>query len=167
MRSAMVVGIAIFASACANTKPEINTMSVAQYVDGAVAEVSIEKRNAALHANALVPNTANMVRVYPDLPKSDLQQIVNANWNGTLDDITRRAAKLTGYSIRASGERSGSPIFVSVNGNGRPLLSLLEEAFGQGKGRARLEINQSQRLMTIHYKRPERSPVPHLDDNLL
>jgi len=47
------------------------------------------------------------------------------------------------------------------------LLGLLREAFGQGKGRAWLEIDQFARVMTIHYARPEKSPVPHLDDTKL
>lgn len=167
MRNSVIVALAFLMSACANKKENFDTLSVKKYLDSSLATVNEEKRYASLYPRALEPHAGNTVRLHPETAGQELLKPVNARWNGTLDDITRKAARLAGYSVRANGERSGSPILVSVHWADMTLLGLLREAFGQGKGRAWLEIDQFARVMTIHYARPEKSPVPHLDDTKL
>lgn len=167
MRKPVVVALALLCSACANKKENFDTLSVQKYLDSSLAAVSEEKRYASLYPKALEPFASNTVRIHPEAPGEALLQPVGSRWNGTLDDVTRKAAAMAGYSVQAKGERSGSPILVAVHYKDMTLLGFLREAFGQGKGRAWLEIDQSSRVMTIHYARPEKSPVPHLDDTRL
>lgn len=167
MRHSIVIALAFLTSACANKAEKFDTLSVRKYLDSSLADVNQEKRYASLYPRALEPYAQKTVRLNPEVAGEELLQTFDARWNGTLDDITRKAARMAGYSVRANGERSGSPIMVSVHWAGLPLVGLLQEAFGQGKGRAWLEIDQVQRVMTIHYARPEKSPVPHLDDATL
>jgi len=167
MRNSVIVALAFLLSACANKKENFDTLSVRKYLDSSLATVNEEKRYASLYPRALEPHASNTVRLHPETAGQELLQPVHARWNGSLDDITRKAARMAGYSVRANGERSGSPILVSVHWADMTLLGLLREAFGQGKGRAWLEIDQFARVMTIHYARPEKSPVPHLDDTKL
>ena len=167
MRKSVVVATALLCSACANKKENFETLSVQKYLDTSIAFVNEEKRYASLYPKALEGHASNTVRISPETPGEELLQPVDTRWNGTLDDVTRKAGKLAGYSVQAKGERSGSPILVAVHYKDMTLLGFLREAFGQGKGRAWLEIDQFARVMTIHYSRPEKSPVPHLDDTRL
>ncbi|WP_085044132.1 DotD/TraH family lipoprotein [Ensifer aridi] len=167
MRYSLVVALAFLTSACANKAENFDTLSVRKYVDSSLEDVNKEKRYASLYPRAVERFSRNTVKLHPEVASEELLQPVDARWNGTLDDITRKAARMAGYSVRADGERSGSPIMVSVHWADMTLISLLREAFGQGKGRAWLEVDQVRRVMTIHYARPEKSPVPHLDDTTL
>ncbi|RUV04211.1 MULTISPECIES: DotD/TraH family lipoprotein [unclassified Mesorhizobium] len=167
MRYSVIVALALVTSACANKTDNFNALSVRKYIDASLEDVNEEKRYASLYPRAIEPFARNTVKLHPEVAGEELLQPVDARWNGTLDDITRKAARMAGYAVRAEGERSGSPIMVSVHWADMTLVSLLREAFGQGKGRAWLEIDQVQRVMTIHYARREKSPVPHLDDTTL
>ncbi|NKC23552.1 DotD/TraH family lipoprotein [Ochrobactrum oryzae] len=111
-----------------------DTLSVRKYLDSSLATVNEEKRYASLYPRALEPHASNTVRLHPETAGQELLQPVHARWNGTLDDITRKAARMAGYSVRANGERSGSPILVSVHWADMTLLGLLREAFGQERG---------------------------------
>ncbi|NKB80248.1 hypothetical protein HGG76_28020 [Ochrobactrum tritici] len=51
-----------------------------------------------------------------------------------MDDITRKAARMAGYSVRANGERSGSPILVSVHWADMTLLGLLRKPSAKERG---------------------------------
>lgn len=167
MRYAAMLVLILAVAGCAGRQRD-TTASVRNIIETSRVFVAAEKRYAARYPKALAPFARNTVRVVnPVAINPELLTIVDVRWQGTLDDLMKEAARIAGYSISAAGERSGSPILVSVVWDGMPLIGVLREAFGQRKGRAWLEIDQAGKHMTIHYGRPERSPVPHLDDTAL
>lgn len=167
MRLLTSLVLVLAVSGCAS-KPMFNTLAVGAYVDKEIGRAGEEKRYASLYPRALERYARDTVRVHhPETPAEDLLVLASGRFNGSLDDLVKFVASKTRYAVSADGERSGAPILVSVQLDGYPIIGLLREGFGQGKGQAWLEIDQSRRVMTVHYIRRESSPVPHLDDHRL
>jgi hypothetical protein len=143
----------------------VTAPSIGHYIDNQVTYVRGEISDAYLYSGVLEGYASKTVELRnPSSPTPVLMTTVDAMWQGTIDELTTAVAGEIGYTVSASGEKSGSPILISTNLYNLPALGLLREAYGQAKGRARLVIDQGRNHMTIHYARPERSPVPHKED---
>lgn len=167
MRSLACLALALAVAGCAE-KPTFKSLAVGPYIDGKVATAAEEKNYASLYPRALEGYARNTVTLRnPTTATEPLLVTADGRFNGTVEELVKFVASKIGYSVRASGERAGAAIHVSVQMDGYPLIGILREGFGQGKRQAQLDIDQAQRVMTVHYIRRERSPVPHLDDTRL
>ena len=92
---------------------------------------------------------------------------VDGEFTGTVEDLVKTIAAVIGYSAAAEGEKSGAPIIVVIVQYDLPAIGILREGFLQAKDRARLVIDQASKTITIVYRRPERSPVPNLEDRVI
>ena len=92
---------------------------------------------------------------------------VNGEFTGTVEDLVKTIASAIGYGTAAEGEKPGAPIIVVVVQYDLPAVGILREGFLQAKDRARLVIDQASKTITIVYRRPERSPVPHPEDRVI
>ena len=167
MRILACLALAIAVAGCVE-KPKFKTLAVGPYIDGKVATAAEEKSYASLYPRALEGYDRGTVTLRnPTVASEALLVTSDGRFNGTVEEFVKLVASKVGYSVRASGERSGAAIHISVQMDGYPLIGILQEGFGQAKHQARLDIDQTQRVMTVRYIRPERSPVPHLDDTRL
>lgn len=149
---------------CASTE-SVKAPTIGHYIDNEVSFVRGEVSDAYLYSGVLEGYATNTVEIRnPSSSTPELMKTVSAMWQGTIDELTTSVAADIGYSVSASGEKSGSPILISTNLYNLPAIGLLREAYSQAKGRARLVIDQGRKHMTIFYARPERSPVPHKED---
>ncbi|MET3600685.1 DotD/TraH family lipoprotein [Martelella mangrovi] len=164
MRIAISLVLAVLVG-CTSTGEVSSDSPTINYIDNQVHLVRSELNDAALYQGVLEPRATNTVEVRnPETAQGPLMKVLDAEWQGTLDELTTRVASEVGYSVSASGEKSGAPILISTNFYNLPALGLLREAYGQAKGRARLVVDQGRRHMTIYYARPEQSPIPHQED---
>lgn len=163
MRSlGIIVGLCLAVTGCAKAPPPDLT-GISGYIAQQTAFTDDQKEYAARHG-ALASYNDDAVQIVPNYPSDELFLLVESRWNGTVEDLTKRMALLTGYRVAASGEKPGAPITVAVNQADLTAIGLLREGFAQVRTRATLTIDQNNRVMTIRYKRPESSPVPHQDD---
>ncbi|WP_019998592.1 DotD/TraH family lipoprotein [Aureimonas ureilytica] len=162
---AIIVALCLPFAGCAKAPPPDLT-GISGYIAQQTAFTEDQKAYAA-RRGALAGYNAEAVQLVPNYPSDELFRLVDSRWNGTVEDLTQRIAKLTGYRVAASGEKPGAPIAVAVNQADLTAIGLLREGFAQARTRATLTIDQNTRVMTIRYKRPEASPVPHQDDTTL
>lgn len=161
----IIIALCLPFAGCAKAPPPDLT-GISGYIAQQTAFTEDQKEYAA-RRGALAGYNAEAVQLVPNYPSDALFRLVDSRWNGTVEDLTQRIAKLTGYSTAAYGEKPGAPIVVAVNQADLTAIGLLREGFAQARTRATLTIDQNTRVMTIRYKRPEASPVPHQDDTTL
>lgn len=152
---------AIFLSGCASKPPA--TSSVDRFIDKQTAFVVDELQYVSNYPGALASYDTDPIRIVRgDDP--NLYVVVDAIWTGTVEDLAKHVGRHLGYDVMSQGEKLGSPLIVSVTSYTLPAIGLLRQGFSQARGRAKLEIDAVNRVMTIIYRRPERSPIPHQDD---
>ncbi|MDF1670168.1 MAG: DotD/TraH family lipoprotein [Roseovarius sp.] len=151
--------------ACTTAKPPVTT-SLSALIDSETSTVDREIADAGLYHGVLEPyytDTATLKN--PDyVTDEQLMTVVHAQFTGPIEDFVSKMALETGYRVIAQGEKPGSPILITLVQRDLPAMGALREAFFQGKDRAGLVVDQRAKTMTIIYSRPERSPVPHLED---
>ena len=152
-------------SGCA--KPVAPSLAgVEAYIDQQTA-FTVDNKEYASRYGALAPYAPNAVDLSPSKPAVALLVLVDGNFNGTVEDLTKKVASLLGYRVAANGEKPGAPIMIAVQQYNLSALGLLREGFAQARTRATLTIDQFNRVMTVNYLRPESSPVSHQDDVIL
>ena len=139
---------------------------VEAYIDQQTA-FTIDNKEYASRYGALASYAPNAVDLSPSRPAIELLVLVDGNFNGTVEDLTKKIADLLGYRVAANGEKPGAPVMIAVQQYNLSALGLLREGFAQARTRATLTIDQFNRVMTVNYLRPESSPVPHQDDVIL
>ena len=161
----ILLAFAVTAAGCA--KPVDQSLAgVETYIDQQTA-FTVDNKEYASRYGALAPYAQNAVDLSPSKPAVELLVLVDGNFNGTVEDLTKRVGGLLGYRVAASGEKPGAPIAVAVHQYNLSALGLLREGFAQARTRATLTIDQFNKVMTVNYRRPEGSPVPHQDDTIL
>ena len=163
--TAIVVHAVLVLSACTQVRPP-DAIGVSRIVDQYTRDVNREVAEAGEYPGVLEPlATGTVVLAKPNYIVDDmLMRFVNSEFTGRIEDFVSLIARETGYSVVADGEKPGAPIVIVLVRRDLPALGALRDAFHQGKSRARLTIDQASRTMTIHYARPEQSPVPHGED---
>lgn len=157
-------GMSILASCAtpqADTGPSISDLVLQQTSD-----VNREVADASLYNGVLEPLAVRQVilRNPEHVVDEALLRIVNAEFTGKIEDLVSIVARETGYRVISDGERPGAPIIITLVQNDLPAIGALREGFHQAKGRVKIFIDQSAKTMTLHYRRHENSPVPHLED---
>ncbi|WP_299506168.1 DotD/TraH family lipoprotein [uncultured Roseobacter sp.] len=152
-------------AACTATKLPATT-SLSALIDAETSAVDREIADAGLYSGVLEPYaTGNTTLKNPDYVTDErLMNVVHSQFTGPIEDFVSKMALETGYRVIAQGEKPGAPILITLVQRDLPAMGALREAFFQGKDRAALEVDQRTKTMTIVYKRPERSPVPHIED---
>lgn len=152
-------------AACTTAKPP-QTTSLSALVDAETSVVDREIADAGLYNGVLEPySTGNTTLKNPDyVTDEQLMTVVHSQFTGPIEDFVSKLALETGYRVIAQGEKPGSPILITLVQRDLPAMGALREAFFQGKDRAGLVVDQRTKTMTIVYSRPERSPVPHIED---
>lgn len=160
----IVMGLLTVAG-CTVTKPPATT-SLSALIDSETSMVDREIADAGLYNGVLEPYYIDTITLKnPDyVTDQKLMTVVHSQFTGPIEDFVSKMALETGYRVIAQGEKPGSPILITLVQRDLPAMGALREAFFQGKDRAGLVVDQQAKTMTIVYSRPERSPVPHLED---
>lgn len=160
----LTFGLLSFA-ACTATKPP-ETTSLSALIDAETSVVDREIADAGLYNGVLEPYaTGTTTLKNPDVVTDErLMTVVHSAFTGPIEDFVSKMALETGYGVIAQGEKPGAPILITLIQRDLPAMGALREAFFQGKDRAGLVVDQRTKTMTIVYSRPERSPVPHIED---
>jgi hypothetical protein len=160
--------IALLGAAAGCTTPQPTELrSVSSLVEQQTSDVEREVADASLYNNVLEPfavSTVTLLNPGDHVTDEELLRVVNSEFTGKIEDLVSLIAQATGYRVIADGEKPGAPIVIVLVQQDLPAMGALREGFHQAKGRARLTVDQRTRTMTIHYARPERSPVPHRED---
>ncbi len=128
--------------------------------------VADEVADVARYEGALALYATDVVDIIgPGDPQ--LQTLVNARWDGTLEDLTATLARHLSYQTAAAGEKLPSPTYVAIQTDELTAIGMLRQAFAQARGRVRLTVDTRARVLRVAYVRPEASPVPHQDDRQL
>lgn len=141
----------------------IDTSTVDAFIGKQTAYVIDEVADAAKYPNALASYDNNAVSII-GLQTPELFTVVDATWNGSLEQMTRKVARSLGYATAARGEKLPAPTIATVNAFNLPAIGFLRQGFAQGRGRLRLEVDTRRKVFTVIYARPEASPIPHQDD---
>lgn len=150
------------ASGCAK-QPTIETSSVNAFIHKQTAYVVDEVADARKYPGALSGYDNNAVTVTG--PRTaELDTLVTAKWNGSLEQLTKKVARSLGYAVRLNGERSPTPTIAAVDQYSLTALGLLRQAFAQGRGRVTLTVDTRNRVLIFTTNRSERSPIPHQSD---
>ncbi|MEC5291925.1 DotD/TraH family lipoprotein [Aurantimonas sp. C2-6-R+9] len=166
-RSVLCAMLAAFlVSGCAAKPVGPDISAVSRYIDQQTA-FAVDNKEFAARYGALAAYNPNAVFLEPPQPDNAFFILVDSQFQGTVEDLTKHIAGALGYEVAAAGEKPGAPITVSVNQPSLTALGLLREGFAQARTRATLTIDQRARVMTVRYKRPESSPVAHQDDVIL
>ena len=160
----IVIGL-LTCAACTVSKQPVTT-SLSALIDSETSTVDREIADAGLYNGVLEPYYTDTTTLKnPDYVTDErLMTVVHSQFTGPIEDFVSKIALETGYRVVAQGEKSGAPILITLVQRDLPAMGALREAFFQGKDRAGLVVDQRTKTMTIVYSRPERSPVPHLED---
>lgn len=163
-RTFLTIGL-LSCTACTTTKPPEST-SVSALIEAETSVVDREIADAGLYRGVLEPYaTGSTTLMNPDYVTDErLMTVVHSQFTGPVEDFVSKIALETGYRVIAQGEKPGAPILITLVQRNLPAMGALREAFFQGKDRAGLVVDQRAKTMTIVYSRPERSPVPHIED---
>lgn len=158
--------LTLFAMSACTVAPPDTGPSVSSLVDQQTVDINREVADAGLYNGVLEPLAVRQVVVRNPEHVTDeaLFRVVNAEFTGKIEDLVSIIARETGYRVIADGEKPGAPIVIVLVQQNLPAIGALREAFHQGKGRAKVFVDQSAKTMTIHYRRHEASPVPDLED---
>lgn len=150
---------------CTTAKPP-ETTSLSALIDSETSTVDREIADAGLYNGVLEPYYIDTTTLKnPDYVTDDrLMTVVHSQFTGPIEDFVSKIALETGYRVIAQGEKLGAPILITLVQRDLPAMGALREAFFQGKDRAGLVVDQRSKTMILVYSRPERSPVPHLED---
>lgn len=142
------------------------TTSLSALIDAETSVVDREIADAGLYNGVLEPYyTETTTLKNPNYVTDErLMTVVHAQFTGPIEDFVSKMALETSYRVIAQGEKPGAPIIITLVQRDLPAMGALREAFFQGKDRADLVVDQRAKTMTIVYSRPERSPVPHIED---
>jgi len=164
-RTTLLLSFVLNCGACSATKPPATT-SLSALIDAETSVVDREIADAGLYNGVLEPYTISTTSMKnPDYVTDErLMTVVHSVFTGPIEDFVSKMAFETGYRVIAEGEKPGVPILITLDQQNLPAMGALSEAFFQGKDRARLIVDQQTKIMTIVYSRPERSPVPHIED---
>ena len=158
--STVAILICGLGSGCA--KAPVDT-SIDDFITKQTAYVVDEVDFASQYPGALAGYDFEAVQVVgPVTP--ELNTLVNARWNGTLEALTKKVARSLGYGVRLTGERLPSPTIAAVSTPNLTALGLLRQAFAQGRGRVVLTVDTRNRVLVFNTIRSERSPIPHQSD---
>lgn len=160
----LIVTLSSAAACTAARAPESTGLSA--LIEAETSLVDREIADAGLYAGVLEPYATGTVSLKnPDhVTDERLMNVVHSAFTGPIEDFVSTMALATGYRVVAEGEKPGAPILITLVQRDLPVMGALREAFFQGKARARLVVDQRAKTMTIVYSRPERSPVPHIED---
>ncbi|HDZ82232.1 MAG TPA: hypothetical protein ENH56_13485 [Roseobacter sp.] len=160
----LIFGLLSCAACAVTTSPE--TTSLSALIDAETSVVDREIADAGLYNGVLEPYaTGTTTLLNPDVVTDELlMTVVHSAFTGPIEDLVSTMALETGYRVIAQGEKPGAPIMITLIQRDLPAMGALREAFFQGKERATLVVDQRAKTMTIVYSRPERSPVPHIED---
>lgn len=162
----MIVSLSLLGCvACGATRPPVST-GLSALIEAETSVVDREIADAALYDGVLEPYATGTTTLKNPAHVTDarLMTVVHSAFTGPVEDFVGKVALETGYRVIAQGEKPGAPILITLVQQNLPAMGALREAFFQGKGRAQLIVDQRTRTMTIVYSRPERSPVPHIED---
>ncbi|MCK5934048.1 MAG: DotD/TraH family lipoprotein [Fulvimarina manganoxydans] len=166
LRLLAVITPALLFTGCARPVADPSLAGVEAYIDQQTA-FTVDNKAYAARYGALASTNPNAVDVVPSAIQNEWLLLVDGNFNGTVEDLTKKMAALLDYRVAADGEKPPSPIFVAVHQYNLSAIGLLREGFAQARTRATLTVDQFNRVLTVHYLRPEQSPVPHQDDVIL
>ncbi len=157
--------VLLSAAACTVAR-EPESTSLSALIEAETSMVDREIGDAGLYTGVLEPYaTGTATLKNPDhVTDERLMTVVQSAFTGPIEDFVSRMALETGYRVIAQGEKPGAPILITLVQRNLPVMGALREAFFQGKARAGLVVDQRSKTMTIIYSRPERSPVPHIED---
>lgn len=146
-----------------------STSSLSSLIRQQTSIVDQEVADAGLYSGVLEEYARDSTQIVnPDHVVDEALLVpVNGEFTGTVEDLVKTIAAATGYGTAAEGEKPASPIIIVVVQYNLPAVGILREGFLQAKYRARLVIDQDTKTLTIVYRRPERSPVPHREDRTL
>lgn len=162
----ILVTIGVLSCAACTTARPPTTTSLSALIDAETSVVDREIADAGLYNGVLEPYATGTTTLRnPDYVTDErLMTVVHSQFTGPIEDFVSKIALETGYRVIAQGEKPGAPILITLVQRDLPAMGALREAFFQGKDRAGLVVDQRARTMTIVYSRPERSPVPHIED---
>ncbi|WP_094507472.1 DotD/TraH family lipoprotein [Brucella thiophenivorans] len=166
MKYILLAGVVLL-SGCAQS-PKFNTKPIGPMIEKNIDSIVEEKRFVYLEKGVINPRPIGVITmVRKETPSGSLMSPMNATFQGTIEDLVKVVASRIGFSVSKYGERSGAPILVSVNASNSTPYYILEEGLLQAQGQVRITIDQAHKSITVRYKRPERSPVAHIDDTRL
>ena len=151
------------------TSDDPSAGSVSSLINNETSIVDQEIADAGLYPGVLEGYARDSTKIInPDHVEDETLLVpVNGEFTGTVEDLVKTIAAATGYTTAAEGEKPGAPIIIVVVQYELAAIGILREGFLQAKDRARLVIDQTSKTMTIVYRRPERSPVPNLEDRVI
>ncbi len=167
--SLMGIGFILLSACTAAQKEEGPKSSLSGLIDQTVAGVDREVEEAQLYSHVLqVPAWDTTKIINPShVEEGSLLTVLDGKFSGTIEDLTKLVAREIDYKVLSVGEKPGSPIIITVVQNDISAIGLLREGYEQAKNRARLVINQQDKTLTLKYHRPEKSPVPSVEENTL
>jgi hypothetical protein len=150
-----------------STKPE-GSADLSAMIEAETAIIDREIADASSYSNVLQPLAFRTTIMRPDyITDYGLLDIVNATYTGTVEEFVAKVALETGYRLMVEGEKPRAPILITLVKSDLPAIGALREALWQSKNRAELIVDQNSKTMKLLYARPERSLVPHLEDQVI
>ncbi|GLU29905.1 DotD/TraH family lipoprotein [Brucella sp. NBRC 12950] len=163
MRYILIAGIVLM-TGCTN-KPVMDTKPISPIIDQKIDTIKEEKNFVYLEKSDFNHRPTGVIRMIESAQSdTSLFMPMRASFQGPIEDLIRNTAAEIGYGVRKYGERPGAPVLVSVKRSSDTAYAILEEGLLQSQGLVRLTIDPAHKSMTVRYKRPEKSPVPHIDD---
>jgi len=152
-------------SGCTISSENAASEDISALIEAETSIVNREIADASSYSNVLQPLAIRTTTMRPDhVTDYALLNIVDATYSGTVEEFVATVALATGYRLVVEGEKPGAPILITLVKSGLPAIGALREALWQAKNRVELMVDQNSKTMKLVYARPERSPVPHLDD---
>ena len=116
-----------------------------------------DKVGNALQSLASVEQTRTPAPLPPTMPAPDdgLKTPITVSWEGPIAPLLLRLANRAGYQYQQVGPVPGTPITVSINVVGKPILEILRDAGLQAGTKANLLVDSNRRLVELEY-----GPIP-------
>lgn len=115
----------------------------------AAAGVSRTLNNLAAMTRAKEPS---LYRDMPDVGASrQTSGVASVHWVGPIEPLLAQIAKKTGLRLVRYGQRTATPIIVSVDAKQQPISSIIQDISYQAQNHAVVKVNASKHLLELRY----------------
>lgn len=93
-----------------------------------------------------------MYRDMPDIGSAkQTAGVASVHWVGPIEPLLEQIAKKTGLRFVRYGQRTATPIIISVDAKQQPVSSIIQDISYQAQSHAVVKVNASKRLLELRY----------------
>lgn len=153
-----LLGVAML-SGCASTPQSIDLQAEQLEINGFMLK-SLDQSAQTINQSVDTLNTYNAMR-FPEVdlplaqvPNDVLAQKITLVWNGPIQPVIEKLAKIAGFTFQVYGNPPAIPIVIVLNqaNDWQSILDTLRSIDVQSKGQASIYVNAKEKIISLRYQ---------------